>query len=220
METIVKPYKGRKEVEAVLRNCVGHHLTIPNLRSSGLPGSRPRLDRGFTHHRAALSSLRLRTFNEFKQLTVSSFFVQCFDSDTITLIPVLLHQHANGVGVRVLAGACGLSRYSCGNPKLSRRDADDPLEVKRKMTLVREAAAERDLRQTELTVSPQEVLRSFNAAHEHILVRRQAGGRLFVRSFLLPRLSAAARFSVCVFTGIQPSRVPARDGVISVPTRS
>ncbi len=64
------------------------------------------------------------------------------------------------------------------------------------MTLVREAAAERDLRQTELPVSPQEVLRSFNAAHEHILVRRQAGGRLFVRSFLMPRLSAAARFSV------------------------
>ncbi len=99
METSVKPYKGRKEVEAVLRNCVGHHLTIPNLRSSGLPGSRPRLDRGFAHHRAALSSLRLRTFNEFKQLTVSSFFVQFFDSDTITLIPVLLDQHANGVGV-------------------------------------------------------------------------------------------------------------------------
>ena len=46
------------------------------------------------------------------------------------------------------------------------------------MTLVREADAECDLRQTELTVCPQEVLRSFNAARDHILVRRQSGGRL------------------------------------------
>src|ERR1700730_2602771 len=130
METSVKPYKSRKEGEAVLRNCVGHHLAIPNLRSSGLPGSRPRVDRGSAHHRAALSSLRLRTFNEFKQLMVSSLLVQFFDSDTITLIPVLLDQHANGLGVRVLVGACGLLWRSCGNPKLSRRDADDPLEVK------------------------------------------------------------------------------------------
>ena len=117
-------------------------------------------------------------------------------------------------------GGVLLLRDSCGTQKLSWRDADDPLKLKAKMALIREAGAERDLGQAEPAVCPQEVLRSFNAAHEHILVRRQAGGRLFVRSFLLPRLSAAARFSVCVFTGIQPSRVPARDGVISVPTRS
>jgi hypothetical protein len=54
------------------------------------------------------------------------------DCDAITSIRVLLDEHAKGVGVRVLAGACGLSRFSCGNPKLSRPDADDPLEVKGK----------------------------------------------------------------------------------------
>jgi hypothetical protein len=46
------------------------------------------------------------------------------------------------------------------------------------MALVREADAERNLRQADLAVSPQEVLRSFNAARNHILVRRQPGGRL------------------------------------------
>src|SRR3984893_15890183 len=99
-------------------------------------------------------------------------------SDATTLIRVLLDEHANRLGVRVLAGACGLLRFSCGNPKLSRRDADDPLEVRGKMALVREAGTERDLRQAKLTVSPQEVLCSFNAARDHILVRRQPGGRL------------------------------------------
>jgi hypothetical protein len=61
---------------------------------------------------------------------------------------------------------------SCGNPKLPRRDADDPLEVKGKMALVGEADAQRDLRQTELAVSPEELLRSFNATSDQILVRR------------------------------------------------
>ena len=67
---------------------------------------------------------------------------------------------------------------SLRNPKLSRRDADDPLEVRAEMALIREAGAERDIRQAELAVCPQEVLRSFNAARDHILVRRQPGGRL------------------------------------------
>ena len=44
------------------------------------------------------------------------------------------------------------------------------------MALIREAGAERDLGQAEPTVCPQEVLRSFNAACDHILVRRQPGG--------------------------------------------
>ena len=39
----------------------------------------------------------------------------------------------------------GLLPDSCGNPKLSRRDADDPLEMKGKLALVREADAERDV---------------------------------------------------------------------------
>src|SRR5260221_12976997 len=46
------------------------------------------------------------------------------------------------------------------------------------MALVREADAECDLRQAELAICPEEVLRSFNAARDHILVRRQPGGRL------------------------------------------
>ena len=62
---------------------------------------------------------------------------------------------------------------SCGSLKLSRRDADDPLEVKGKLVLVREADAERDLHQAELAICPQELLRSFNAARDHILVRGQ-----------------------------------------------
>ena len=42
----------------------------------------------------------------------------------------LLQAHTNGLGVRVLDGACGLLWRSCGNTELSRCDADDPLEVK------------------------------------------------------------------------------------------
>jgi hypothetical protein len=56
----------------------------------------------------ALSSLRLKTFNEFKQLTAYSFFVQSFDSDAITSLRVLLDQHTNRLGIRVLVGACVL----------------------------------------------------------------------------------------------------------------
>ena len=37
---------------------------------------------------------------------------------------VLLEVHTNGLDVRVLDRACGLLRYSCGNPKLSRRAAE------------------------------------------------------------------------------------------------
>jgi hypothetical protein len=62
-----------------------------------------------------------------------------------------------GSGILV---ACKLLLRSCGNTKLSRSDADDPLEVKGKLALVREADAKRDLRQAELVVSPQEVLRT------------------------------------------------------------
>ena len=43
--------------------------------------------------------------------------------------------------------------------------------------MIREPDAERDLRQAEFTVRPQEVLGSFNAACDHILVRRQSSGR-------------------------------------------
>jgi hypothetical protein len=69
-------------------------------------------------------------------------------------------------------GACGLSRFSCANPKLSRRDADDPLELKGKLALVREPDAERDIGHADLAICPQEVLSSFNTARDHILARR------------------------------------------------
>ena len=75
-------------------------------------------------------------------------------------------------------GGVLLLRDSCGTQKLSWRDADDPLKLKAKMALIREAGAERDLGQAEPAVCPQEVLRSFNAACDYILVRRQPGGRL------------------------------------------
>ena len=58
---------------------------------------------------------------------------------------------------------------SCGKPKLSRCDTDDPLEVKGKLALVREIGAERNLCQLELIVFPQEVLCSLNAALDDIL---------------------------------------------------
>ena len=80
--------------------------------------------------------------------------------------------------IRVLAGACGLLGDACESLKLSRRDTDDPPKMKAEMALIREAGAERDLGQTELAVCPQEFLRSFNAARDHILVWRQPGGRL------------------------------------------
>ena len=62
-------------------------------------------------------------------------------------------------------------------PKLSRCDTDEPFKVKGKLALVREADAERDIHQAELAICPQEVLRSFNAARDQILVQRQPGGR-------------------------------------------
>ena len=57
-----------------------------------------------------------------------------------------------------------LLQDSCGNPKLSRCGADDPLKERGKMALVREASADRYLGQTELAVCLQELLRPFNAA--------------------------------------------------------
>jgi hypothetical protein len=60
----------------------------------------------------------------------------------------------------------GLLRDSCGKPKLSRCEADEPLEVKGELALVREADAERDVGQAEVIVCPQEVLCPFDAARD------------------------------------------------------
>ena len=75
------------------------------------------------------------SFTEFIFLVFSnialtnSLLVQVFDSSAITLICILLEKQANGAAARFLPRACGLLRDSCGNPELSRRDADDPLAV-------------------------------------------------------------------------------------------
>ena len=66
----------------------------------------------------------------------------------------------------------------CGIPQLSRREADDPLKMKAEMALVREAGAERDVGHAEPAACQQEFLRSLDTARDHILVRRQPGGRL------------------------------------------
>ena len=62
--------------------------------------------------------------------------------------------------------------------KLSRCDTDEPFKVKGKLALVRETGTERNLCQLELTVFPQEVLCSLNAARDDILVRCQTSCRL------------------------------------------
>jgi hypothetical protein len=80
---------------------------------------------------------------------------------------------------------------SCGNPKLSRRDANHPLEVKGKLALVREAWAQRGFRQAETAICLQEMLSSFKAACDHILVRRQSDGRLELAE--LPARKCAVR---------------------------
>jgi hypothetical protein len=46
-----------------------------------------------------------------------------------------------GIGVRVLGESRAFLGDSSGSPKLSRRDTDDPLEVKAELALVREADA-------------------------------------------------------------------------------
>jgi hypothetical protein len=81
-------------------------------------------------------------------------------------------------GKRHISASRPSLRDSSRKQKLSRRDADDPLEMKGKLALVRETDAERDLHYAEFVVCTQEVLRSFNATSNDILVWRQPGGRL------------------------------------------
>ena len=70
----------------------------------------------------------------------------------------------------------------CGGPEPPRRDADQALDVMRELALVREAGARRDLRQGEVRIFSQELLRPFHAAGDGVPVRRQAG-----RDLELPR---------------------------------
>src|SRR5262249_13452287 len=67
---------------------------------------------------------------------------------------------------------------SCGHPKLPRGDADEALEVMGELTLVREAGVCGDVRQGQVAAALQELLGSFDAAEDDVLVWWQAGGRL------------------------------------------
>ena len=71
---------------------------------------------------------------------------------------------------------------SCGIYKLPRRNASNPFEMKAEVALMCETTAERDFTQTYSAICTQEVLCSFDAARDYILVWRQSGG-----CFELPR---------------------------------
>lgn len=66
----------------------------------------------------------------------------------------------------------------CESPKLTWRDADDALEVKRKLALAREAGAEGDLRLVQFMVCPEEAPRSLNPPLNNVLMRWQSSNRL------------------------------------------
>jgi hypothetical protein len=66
----------------------------------------------------------------------------------------------------------------CGHPELSRRDADEALEVTAEHGLVREAGAGGDLQQGQVGPGSQELLGPFDAAGDNVPVRRQPGGCL------------------------------------------
>src|SRR5262245_39424723 len=78
--------------------------------------------------------------------------------------------------VWVLGATCGRSGDSCGPAELSRRDADEALEVMGELTLVGEAGARGDFRQRDVVAVSQESLRPLDASLDDILVRRQPGG--------------------------------------------
>ena len=84
--------------------------------------------------------------------------------------------NGKGVALRYLGGTCGLLGDSCGHPELSRRDADQALEVLGELALVREAGAGGDFREGEVVAFSQELLRPFDAASEDVLVRWEPGG--------------------------------------------
>src|SRR6516162_8202056 len=66
---------------------------------------------------------------------------------------------------------------SCGHPELSRRDADEALEVMTEHALAGEAGVRGNLCQGQVAAL-QEQLGPLDAAHDDELVRRQSGSRL------------------------------------------
>src|SRR5262245_45108472 len=79
----------------------------------------------------------------------------------------------NGKGEEVPFSWRDLRRFvgSYARPELSRRDADEALEVMGELALVREAGVRGDLRQGEVASGLQELLGPLDAAGDDVLVR-------------------------------------------------
>src|SRR5262245_39476903 len=82
----------------------------------------------------------------------------------------------NGKGDEVPFSWRDLRRFvgSYARPELSRRDADQALEVMGELALVREAGVRGDLRQGEVASGLQQLLGPLDAAGDDVLVRRQS----------------------------------------------
>jgi hypothetical protein len=69
------------------------------------------------------------------------YYISIPDRDAIRLTCVRLENHLTRFRVNVLGESCELLSDSCEVRKLSRRDSDEPFEVKAELALVREADA-------------------------------------------------------------------------------
>ena len=87
-----------------------------------------------------------------------------------TALPEPAPGNGKGVVLRFLGSICDLLGDSCGRPELPRRDADEPLEVRGELALVREAGVCGDVRQGQVAAALQELLGPLDAAGEDVLV--------------------------------------------------
>ena len=94
------------------------------------------------------------------------------------LRPTWLMRNGKKVADRLLSRTCGLLGDSCRPPEPSGRDADETLEVMRERALVRKPGVGGDLCQGEVAAALQELLCPFDAARDHVLMRRHPCGRL------------------------------------------
>src|SRR5262249_22816100 len=86
----------------------------------------------------------------------------------------------NGKGDKVAISWRNLRRFggSYARLELSRRDADQALEVMGELALVREAGVRGDLHQGEVASGFHQLLGPLDAPSDDVLVRRQSGGPL------------------------------------------
>src|SRR5689334_14632648 len=85
--------------------------------------------------------------------------------------PTLLVGNDKVAAALVLGRACGSLDDSRGRPELPRRDADETLEAMAELALIREAGTRRDLCQGQAGSCLQQLLGSFDAAGDNVLVR-------------------------------------------------